>query len=126
MSIAVPIAVAAGAAVGAPCRYLLDRAVQSRHDQRFPWGTLLINLLGSGVLGMLVGFAGGVSPAVYAAVGTGWCGAFTTYSTFGYETVQLTRVGLRRRAVGYVGISVLGGLALAAVGVAVGRALHGQ
>jgi CrcB protein len=126
MSIAVPIAVAAGAAVGAPCRYLLDRAVQSRHDQRFPWGTLLINLLGSGVLGVLVGFAGGVSPAVYAAAGTGWCGAFTTYSTFGYETVQLARVGLRRRALGYVVMSVLGGLALAAVGVAVGRALHGQ
>ena len=92
MSAAVPIAVAAGAALGAPCRYLLDRAVQSRHKQRFPWGTLLINLVGSGVLGLLVGFAGvadGLSPTVYAAAGTGWCGTFTTYSTFGYETVQL-------------------------------------
>jgi len=77
---------------------------------------------------VLVGFAGqagGLSPAVYAAAGTGWCGAFTTYSTFGYETVQLARDGFGRRALAYVVISVLGGLMLATAGVAVGRAVHG-
>jgi CrcB protein len=124
MPIAVPIAVAAGAAIGAPCRYLLDRAVQARHEQRFPWGTLLINLLGSAVLGFLVGLAGhGLSPVVFAAAGTGWCGAFTTYSTFGYETVQLGRDGFGRRALANVLLSVLGGLALAALGVVLGRAV---
>jgi CrcB protein len=124
MPIAVPIAVAAGAAIGAPCRYLLDRAVQARHEQRFPWGTLLINLLGSAVLGFLVGLAGhGLSPVVFAAGGTGWCGAFTTYSTFGYETVQLGRDGFGRRALTNVLLSVLGGLALAALGVVLGRAV---
>jgi CrcB protein len=128
----IALAVAGGAAIGAPCRYLLDGAVQARHDQRFPYGTLLINLLGSAVLGVLLGWASGRSsgaaglpPAVLAAAGTGWCGAFTTYSTFGYETVMLARDGLVLRAAGNVGLSVAGGLGLAALGVVAGRALSG-
>ena len=131
----IAVAVAGGAAIGAPCRYVLDRAVQSRHEQRFPWGTVVINLLGSAVLGFLLGwstgaagFSGGsakLPPAVLAAAGTGWCGAFTTYSTFGYETVYLARDGYPLRAIGNIGISVLGGLAMAAIGIVVGRALSG-
>jgi CrcB protein len=136
------LAVAGGAAIGAPCRYLLDRAVQARHDRRFPLGTLLINVLGSGVLGVLLGWSAGaagaagptgavgagaglVSPVVLAAVGIGWCGAFTTYSTFGFETVELAREGLVGRALANVVVSVGGGLGMAVVGVAVGRALSG-
>jgi CrcB protein len=124
----IALAVAVGAALGAPCRYLLDRAVQARHRQRFPWGTLLINLLGSFVLGVLIGLAGtrAVPPEVLAAAGTGWCGAFTTYSTFGYETVQLVRDGFGWRGLANVVGSVLGGLALAALGVAVGRGVGGS
>jgi fluoride exporter len=132
----IAVAVAVGAAAGAPCRYLLDRAVQARHEQRFPWGTVLINVLGSGALGVLLGWSAGTAGpaggqgdglprAVLAALGTGWCGAFTTYSTFGYETVQLAREGLARRAVANVVLSVAGGLALAALGVVVGQALSG-
>jgi CrcB protein len=119
------LAVALGAAIGAPCRYLLDRAVTARHRQRFPFGTLLINLTGSALLGVLLGWsaAGSLPSAVLAGAGTGWCGAFTTYSTFGYETLQLARDGLGRRAIGYAVTSVAGGLALAALGVAIGRSL---
>jgi CrcB protein len=47
-----------GAALGAPARYLTDRAIQSRHDTVFPWGTLTVNVVGSLVLGALVGLAG--------------------------------------------------------------------
>jgi CrcB protein len=121
------LAVAGGAAIGAPCRYLLDRAVQTRHDRHFPLGTLLINLLGSGVLGVLLGWSDValVSPVVLAAVGVGWCGAFTTYSTFGFETVQLAKDGLVGRALANIVISVGGGLGMAVVGVQVGRALSG-
>jgi fluoride exporter len=123
----IALAVAGGAALGAPCRYLLDRFVQARHEQRFPWGTLLINLLGSAVLGVLIGLnsAGGLPSAVFAAAGTGWCGAFTTYSTFGYETIQLSRDGFRRRALANVAVSVAGGLGLAALGVWFGRGIAG-
>ena len=65
--------VIAGAAVGAPLRYLSDRAIQARHDSVFPWGTLTVNVVGSLILGILTGAvtAGGASPQVQLAVGTG-------------------------------------------------------
>ena len=84
-----------GGAVGAPLRYLLDLFVQSRHDSVFPWGTFLVNVLGSLLLGVLVGIAGSVWVPVWLVplVGTGVCGALTTFSTFGYETVRLLEEG---------------------------------
>ena len=84
-----------GAALGAPARYLTDRVIQSRHDTLFPWGTFTVNLAGSLILGLLLGVATHrpVSPAMVAGVGTGFCGALTTYSTFGYETVRLVEDG---------------------------------
>lgn len=111
-----------GAAVGAPSRYLLDRWVQARHDTGLPLGTLLINLAGSALLGLLLGL--GVHAGALAVAGTGFCGAFTTYSTFSYETLQLARRGQLSRATAYVAASVVGGLALAGIGVVLGRALR--
>ncbi|MCT2584395.1 fluoride efflux transporter CrcB [Actinophytocola gossypii] len=114
-----------GAAVGAPLRYLVDRAVQARHRGLVPWGTFAVNVVGSLVLGALAG-AGSVLPGpVCALVGTGFCGALTTYSTFGYETVRLVERGARRHAVGYVVLSVVAGLGAAALGFAAARALVG-
>lgn len=122
MTVVTALAVAVGAAIGAPCRYLLDLAVQRRHSSAFPWGILLVNLLGSTVLGALLG-AGDLPPAVLAGAGTGWCGAFTTYSTFGHDTVQLVRDGAARAAALNVALSVAGGLAAATLGFALGRFL---
>jgi CrcB protein len=86
-----------GAAVGAPLRYLTDRAVQSRHDSVFPWGTLAVNLAGSFLLGLLATGATvhAVPGSVTALLGTGLCGALTTYSTFAYETVRLATTRTR-------------------------------
>jgi len=108
--------VALGAAVGAPLRFLVDQAVQSRHGSRFPWGTFTANMTGSFVLGALTGAAAVLPPAVSATVGTGLCGALTTYSTFGYETFTLLEDGLRGTALRYVVGSVTAGLAVAAAG----------
>jgi fluoride exporter len=108
--------VALGAAVGAPLRFLVDQAVRSRHGSRFPWGTFTANMTGSFVLGALTGAAAVLPPAVSATVGTGLCGALTTYSTFGYETFTLLEDGLRGTALRYVVGSVTAGLAVAAAG----------
>jgi CrcB protein len=110
--------VALGAAVGAPLRYLLDRGLQTRLGSAFPWGTFAVNITGSLLLGAITG-AGIVSPAVLAAVGTGFCGALTTYSTFGWEAVHLPG----RHAVAYVMVSTAAGLGAAALGWLVGGAL---
>ncbi len=115
--------VALGAVMGAPTRYLVDRFVQSKHDSVFPWGTVTVNIAGSLVFGFAIGAA--LRPDVVAVVGEGFCGALTTYSTFGFETVGL----LRRRSVFFAGanvaVSVFAGLGAAFLGVAIGRVVAG-
>jgi fluoride exporter len=110
--------VAAGAAVGAPLRYLVDRFVQRRAGAGFPWGTLTVNVAGSLLLGFITQTADG---RVTLLAGVGFCGTFTTYSTFGYETVRLAEDGARRDALLNVVASLAAGLAAAALGVWLGR-----
>ena len=97
-----------GAALGAPLRYLTDRAVQARHESVFPWGTLTVNVGGSLLLGFLTALPAG--PALSALAGTGFCGALTTYSTFSYETLRLIQAGARRQAAANVLVSLAAGL----------------
>jgi CrcB protein len=117
--------VIAGAMVGAPLRYLTDRAVQTRHDSVFPWGTFTVNVCGCLVLGLLTGAvaAGAASSQVQLLIGTGLCGALTTYSTFSYETFRLGEDGARLFAVANVAASVVAGLGAAFAGVALADAL---
>jgi CrcB protein len=110
-----------GGAVGAPARYVTDWAVQRRHGTSYPWGTWTVNVAGSFVLGVVA--ASGPS-WVTTLVGTGFCGALTTFSTFGYETVRLTEEGETATAIGYVVGSVAAGLAAAALGWALGSAVR--
>lgn len=116
-----------GAAVGAPLRYLTDRAVQSRHDTVFPWGTFTVNVSGSLILGLLTGAvtAGAASSHVQLLLGTGLCGALTTYSTFSYETLRLAEGGARLYAAANVVASVVAGLGAVFLGVAVAEAVRG-
>ncbi|MFG1665769.1 fluoride efflux transporter CrcB [Streptomyces sp. Y7] len=119
------VLVVAGAVVGAPLRYLTDRAVQSRHDSVFPWGTFLVNAFGCLILGLLTGAAasGAAHSHLQLLLGTGLCGALTTYSTFSYETLRLTEAGAGLYAVGNVVGSVLVGLGAAFLGVSVAEAV---
>lgn len=112
--------IALGAAIGAPARYLITRAVQQRHDSVFPWGTLTVNVIGSFVLGLLTAASSHVDPLVAAWLGVGFCGALTTYSTFAYETLQVAENGARFLAVANAVASVIAGLGAASIGWALG------
>ncbi|MDT0379763.1 fluoride efflux transporter CrcB [Streptomyces sp. DSM 42041] len=112
--------VALGGALGAPLRYLADRAVQSRHATDFPWGTFAVNVTGCLALGLLTGAVLGGSGAgddVQALLGTGLCGALTTYSTFSWETLRLAESGRGVLAGANVAASVCAGTGAAAAGL---------
>jgi CrcB protein len=112
----IPLAIALGALIGAPARYLTDRAIQSRHETVFPWGTLSVNLVASLVLGAVTAAAAHLDPAVVALIGTGFCGALSTYSTFSYEVMRLAQAGARRHAAANVVLSLVAGIGAAAFG----------
>ena len=117
--------IALGAAVGAPARYLTYRAVQSHHESVMPWGTLSVNVIGSLILGALTGAGNAVSPSVVALLGTGFCGALTTYSTFSFETWRLIEEESYGAAVANVVVSVGAALAAVVVGYAAAAVLTG-
>jgi CrcB protein len=113
----ITLAVLCAGALGAPTRYLLERRITARSGGEFPWGTAAVNLLGCFLLGALVGAVEfhGWSDDVRVTVGIGFLGAFTTFSAFATEADRLPAP----RASGYVLLSVLGGIALAAAGLAI-------
>ncbi|GAA0828864.1 fluoride efflux transporter CrcB [Streptosporangium amethystogenes subsp. fukuiense] len=116
-----------GGAVGAPMRYLTDRAVQARHDTVFPWGTFAVNVAGSLILGVLAGAAlsGAVGPGIWSLLGTGFCGALTTYSTFSYETLRLAETGAVLFAVANIAASIVAGLAAVFAGLTLAQTIFG-
>lgn len=109
-----------GGAIGAPMRYLTDLFVQSRHDSVFPWGTFAVNVLGSLILGITAALVIDLAAPtwVLALVGTGFCGALTTFSTFGFETIRLLEEGSVLTAVTNCAASLAVGLGACAGGFA--------
>jgi CrcB protein len=115
------LGVAAASAIGAPARYLLDRSVARRNRSAFPWGTLLINVSGSFLLGLLVGLGAhhGLSKTAVTVIGTGFCGAYTTFSTFSVETIRLVEEGALVEAT----LNALGSIAVGLLAAAAGLGL---
>jgi len=111
----------AGAGVGAPLRYLTDRTVQSRRDSVFPWGTFIVNVAGSLLLGIVMGAT--TDPTTRTLLAVGFCGGLTTYSTFSFETLRLAEDGSRILAAVNVVASVLAGLVAVTLGLWVGRTI---
>lgn len=112
------VAIGLTAALGAACRYLLDQIVQHQHDQTFPWGTFVINVSGSLLLGLSTGLAlhHGLPAVPTALIGVGFLGGYTTWSTYLWETLALAEAGaLQEAALNVVG-SLAAGLAAAAAG----------
>ncbi|NUP47932.1 MAG: fluoride efflux transporter CrcB [Catenulispora sp.] len=113
------LAVSAAAAVGAPARYLLDKALTSRRGSVLPIGTMTVNVSGALLLGLLTGLAAhhGLPKDAVTVAGTGFCGAYTTFSTFSYETMRLVEDGSIAEAGANVAVSLLTGLLAAAAGL---------
>jgi CrcB protein len=119
------LVVLAGGALGAVCRFLVDRALTARIDRGLPWGTFTVNMAGSLLLGVLAGAGSALPSWLVQLVGTGFCGALTTYSTFSYETVRLAGSGPGGRRVALLNIAatVILGLAAAGLGWLLGQKL---
>ena len=119
-------AIGCGGFLGANARYFVGLWVAATWGAVFPWGTLLINLAGSFVLGFYLAlvterFSGRPTTRLFLA--TGFLGAFTTFSTFSYETIQLLARGATMAALAYVAASLLLGLTAAVVGLLCAHAL---
>jgi CrcB protein len=113
------LAVAVAAGLGAVVRYVVDNVVQHRTGGDFPYGTLLINVTGSLLLGLTTGLTmhHGLSNDVALVVGTGFAGGYTTLSTWTWESVALAERGDRLEAGLNVVGSIAAGLAAAAAGL---------
>ncbi|BCJ85505.1 fluoride efflux transporter CrcB [Effusibacillus dendaii] len=119
--------VATGGFFGAVARYIASQWFGKRFPSVFPYGTLFVNLLGSFLLGLITG--GRWAPAVSLLFGTGFMGAFTTFSTFKWESLQLGEKKQWKALIWYLAISYTAGVILAFLGYAVGAAIdphHGE
>ena len=123
MSPAASAAFVAAGGGGAVARFLLDRAVVDRTRGVFPWGTLVINVTGTLLLGLITGLAlhHGLSKSAKIVLGSGFCGAYTTFSTFTFETVRLIEEGALTEAFRNVAGTMLACGAAAALGLALTR-----
>lgn len=120
MSAPVWIAVGLAGGSGAVARALLTHLVNVRAGRAFPFGTLAVNLSGAVVLGVLAG--SGLSDDALRVAGTGFVGAYTTFSTWMFETHHAGAKGHRGRAVANIAVSLATGLLAVWLGRAVGRA----
>lgn len=116
--------ISAGAALGANARYFLSAWAAARWGAAFPYGTLIINLLGSLGIGVILGLAAArpaVGPAWQLLLVTGLMGGFTTFSTFSFDTYRLLSQGRPLAALLNVLASVGLGLLATVLGVALTR-----
>ncbi|GAC1571081.1 MAG: hypothetical protein NVS3B7_00720 [Candidatus Elarobacter sp.] len=119
-------AVAVGGAFGSALRYLVGMWFLQRLGPGFPWGTFTINVTGAFALGVVLELADsrvGLNPYARVLLGTGVLGGFTTFSTFAWETLWLSRDGANMTSLWYVGGSVVAGVAAAFAGAVAARAV---
>jgi CrcB protein len=112
--------VGAGGAVGCIARFLSQQFISRHYPSSFPWGTLLVNIVGCFTIGVVYALSekGSVmSPEWRILLATGFCGGFTTFSSFAYENVALMRDGELLLTFLYIAASIIVGLAGAYLGI---------
>ena len=118
--------VAVGSAAGGAARYAISAYLQRATGSSFPVGTLVVNITGSFLLGLLLRFALAtpeMSPELRLGLSAGFCGGYTTFSTFSVETIAMVEAGQWERALLYVGLSVAASLIGAFAGLVLAREL---
>ena len=111
--------VGTGSFIGGAMRYLLSTYIKNMYGQTFPWGTLVVNLLGCFVFGIIFALFSKHNSTYNTfclLLTTGICGGFTTFSTFANESVQMIQNGNIGEFIGYMATSVIVGIALIALG----------
>lgn len=120
-----------GGGLGAVCRYLVTMQIGARFSTMFPWGTLSVNLLGSLLMGWILGLillltertGSGLGEAARLLLTVGFLGGFTTFSSFSMETLTLLRGGSLFYALANIGMNVILGLLAAWLGLSLSRML---
>ena len=112
-------------AFGAVTRYLLGRFVTERSGSQIPWGTLIINITGAFLIGLVFALTTQkfISPALQSILATGFLGGYTTFSTMNWESFQLARGGSTLQCFLYLGGSFVLGLTAEMLGMTIGRSL---
>lgn len=112
--------VGAGGFAGSVARFLSQQLALKYYPSSFPWGTLLVNIIGCFLIGLIYALAEKgtlLSPEVRLLLATGFCGGFTTFSSFAYENIALMRDGQWMYAFFYIVASVIVGLVAAYLGL---------
>jgi fluoride exporter len=118
--------VAAGSAIGGSARFLVATLMPQRHPTAFPLATLIVNVSGSLLLGLIIRYATAtetVSPEVRAFLTIGICGGYTTFSTFSLETATLIERGRYDLAIAYIALSITLSVAAVFGGMMLGQTL---
>lgn len=112
--------VGAGGAAGSIARFLSQQLIARYYPSSFPWGTLIVNIVGCFIIGVIYAFGEKgnlLSPEMRLLLATGFCGGFTTFSTFAYENISLMREGELLYTFLYVAASIIIGFLAAYIGV---------
>ena len=120
------IPVAIGGVLGTLARFGVQQFVGTRAPAAFPTATLIVNLAGSLILGLVMGYAaatGALNARVQAGIAVGFCGAFTTMSAFAFETTSLLSAGQYGRAAIYLAVTIAGSIGSVALGIVIAQRL---
>ncbi len=122
------VIVCTSGALGCGARYLISLAAGDKPGEGFPWGTLIVNVVGSFLIAVVLELAlrmKSLSPHLVLALTTGFMGGFTTYSSFNYQTTALAMNGAMGRAALNVGATLIGCIGAGLLGLALARRLVG-